>query len=77
MSKCQNGEWSGVPCSFTGSDEDMVTVEFMPAWLRASHEAAGNWGAYPCNGAQRIRVCPTCAEEMLEYDPDWCRMIER
>lgn len=28
--------------------------EVMPAHLVASHEAAGNWGCYPCNGAMRL-----------------------
>lgn len=32
---------------------DPVVVETMPEWLRASHEAAGNTGRYPGNGAVR------------------------
>ena len=37
--------------------------------LRASHEAAGNWGVYPYNGAERLRCCPACAE-MLQAEQD-------
>lgn len=33
---------------------DLVLVERMPEHLRASHEAAGNWGQYPLNGAKRV-----------------------
>jgi hypothetical protein len=33
---------------------DHVLLEYMPAHLAASHEAAGNWGRYPDNGAVRI-----------------------
>ena len=72
-SACQCGEWSGVCCDGTfGADADAVTVEYMPEWLRASHEAAGNRGAYPANGAVRIRVTPECAELMTKTDGDWC-----
>lgn len=31
-----------------------ILVEVMPAHLRASHEAAGNPGSYPDNGAERM-----------------------
>lgn len=33
---------------------DPVIVERMPEHLRASHIAAGNWGSYPSNGAERV-----------------------
>ena len=33
---------------------DPVIVERMPEGLRASRRAAGNWGVYPHNGAERI-----------------------
>lgn len=31
-------------------------VETMPDYLRASHRAAGNWGTWPANGAERSIV---------------------
>lgn len=33
-----------------------VVVERMPDHLRGSHRAAGNWGRYPHNGAERVIV---------------------
>lgn len=35
------------------SYNDLVLVEHMPDCWRASHRAAGNWGSYPHNGAER------------------------
>lgn len=32
----------------------MALVEYIPAWRRGSHEAAGNVGIYPHNGARRV-----------------------
>jgi hypothetical protein len=43
----------------------------MPYHLRSSHQAAGNSGSYPTNGAERVRVEQSCAESILESDPDW------
>jgi hypothetical protein len=34
----------------------MVIVEVMPDHLVASHEAAGNWGIWPHNGADRFLI---------------------
>lgn len=48
----------------------MVTVETMPDWCRASHRAAGNWGVYPHNGAERSEVTEEEAAELIESDPD-------
>jgi len=73
---CESGEWSGDRCGYDGDADELVTVEFMPRWLRESHDAARNRGAYPHNGSQRVRVCPECAEDMIEADGEWCRIIE-
>lgn len=51
-------------------DEGMVTVEYMPAHLRASHRAAGDWGVYPLNGAERVRMSLEDAEEAVAADED-------
>lgn len=72
---CDCGEWSGEQCAWSGPRSETVVVEFMPAFLRASHEAAGNRGLYPANGAQRIRVARACAERMIEVDGDWCAQV--
>lgn len=72
---CECGDWSGDPCQWTGPRSETVRVEWMPEHLRASHEAAGNRGAYPHNGAVRSRVKISCAERMIEHDGEWCEVI--
>jgi len=57
-----------------------VTVEFMPEWLQASHEAAGydsiEWcGRYPANGAERVEVEANEADELLEQYGPWARVV--
>jgi hypothetical protein len=51
--------------------EDAVIVERMPEYLRDSHRAAHNWGSYPHNGAERVIMSRSEAEENVlgdEYD---------
>ncbi len=67
VASCESGAATGEPCSWDGEADDLVTIEWMPEHLRASHEAAGNWGSYPANGAKRLRCCPACAE-MLQAE---------
>lgn len=50
--------------------DELVTIETMPDYLRASHRAARNWGVYPHNGAVRERVSREEAEEIVASDPD-------
>jgi len=69
--QCQCGQWSGEPCSYVGPEGDMLTVEFMPEHLRATHAAAGGIGAWPANGAIRLRVERECAARMRDLDGDW------
>lgn len=49
---------------------DPVVLETMPDHLRASHRAAGNWGRYPLNGAERQIVEREEAEETVANDQD-------
>ena len=72
---CECGQVSGVRCEWTGAEADTVLVEWMPAYLRESHEAAGNRGVYPHNGATRLRVQDSCAEWILESEGDWAHVI--
>ena len=72
---CQCGQWSGEPCQWSGSKNETVVVEFMPEHLRASHEAAGNSGSYPGNGAVRVRVEASCAALMAKTDGQWCAVV--
>lgn len=67
IAACESGEATGEPCAWDGEADDLVVVEWMPEHLRSSHEAAGNWGVYPYNGAERLRCCPACAE-MLQAE---------
>lgn len=47
-----------------------VEIETMPDWLRESHRAAGGFGRYPANGAERRIVHPDEAEAIVEADGD-------
>lgn len=47
---------------------DPVVVERMPDHLRGSHRAAGNWGDYPRNGAERV-IVERAATDLWCYDP--------
>lgn len=47
-----------------------VVVETMPDHHRSSHRAAGNWGVYPRNGAERTIVDENEAQYIIEEDPD-------
>jgi hypothetical protein len=49
---------------------DSVIVETMPEHHRAAHRAAGNWGAYPHNGATRQIMRREAAEELVADDSD-------
>lgn len=73
--RCACGEWSGEACSWSGPRSETVRVEYMPEQHRTSHDAAGNRGAYPANGASRIRVSSACAAQMLEHDADWASIV--
>jgi len=46
---------------------DPVVYERMPDYLRGLHRAARNWGVYPHNGAERVIIERTDAEDD-EYD---------
>jgi len=53
-----------------GYPSPLAIVETMPDHLRASHRAAGNWGVYPLNGAERSIRFREEAIEIVENDPD-------
>lgn len=72
---CECGTATGEACAWTGTRSETVLVEWMPEYLRASHEAAGNSGRYPGNGAQRIRVAAGCAEGILRDNTGWAEII--
>ena len=74
--ECQCGKVYGIACFGTGSPNEMVVVEWMPFYLRASHEAAMNRGVYPHNGAERLVVHEDCADFLVEEDGDWTEIIE-
>ncbi len=49
---------------------DLVCLETMPEQHRSSHRAAGNWGQYPRNGAERRWVASSEADEIVAADED-------
>lgn len=49
---------------------DLVVLETMPEWCRGVHRAAGNWGQYPHNGAERRVATRKEAEEIVGADKD-------
>jgi hypothetical protein len=59
------------PC---GEPEAPVNVEYMPIYRRGSHEAAGNRGRWPQNGARRLKLNEECAEALV--DGDWTVRVE-
>lgn len=73
--RCECGEWCGEACEWSGPKSETVVVEYMPEEHRSSHDAAGNRGTYPANGARRIRVERSCAARMIEHDGDWAEVV--
>ena len=74
--RCGCGEWMGEPCQWIGSADETVIVEYMPEYHRASHIAAGNSGAYPANGAVRVRVERSCADRLIAHDgQEWAEIV--
>lgn len=57
--------------------DDLVVVETMPDHLRDAHRAAGNWGTYPHNGAERCVVTRDEAEAAVSIDTDGYTWIVR
>src|SRR5690606_23798621 len=74
--RCECGDYTGERCIWIGSPKDTVIVEYMPVYLRATHKAARNVGVYPHNGAVRIRCERSCAESIVEHDPEWAWIVE-
>ena len=75
VARCQCGTWSGERCEHVGPPADLVTVEWMPEDLRASHAAAGNSGTYPHNGAVRLRVSSECADAITDDAGEWATRL--
>lgn len=74
--QCECGQITGVACEWNGPINEMAVVEWMPECIRASHVAAGNRGSYPHNGAWRLTVESSCAERIVESDPEWSTIIK-
>lgn len=72
---CGCGEWMGDACPWKGPKSETVVVEYMPECFRASHQAAGNSGSYPHNGAILVRVAKSCAKEIVEAEPEWASIV--
>lgn len=74
--RCECGQATGVRCDGFASSSDAVTVEWMPESLRASHTSGGNRGRYPHNGSLRLTCCRSCADGLVESDPDWTAIVD-
>jgi hypothetical protein len=73
--RCECGRCTSERCEWTGETVDTVLVEWMPVHLRARHVEALNHGAYPHNGAERLRLSPDCADRLIEADGDWAQNL--
>jgi hypothetical protein len=65
--QCECGEITGERCQWSGPASETVVLEYMPPEFRASHSAARNSGTYPHNGAIRVIVAASCADELLDF----------
>lgn len=74
--QCECGQITGVVCEWHGPINEMTVVEWMPDHLRSSHMAADNRGNYPHNGAWRLTVESSCADWIVESDPEWSKIIK-
>lgn len=61
-------------CAWHGPRSQTVVVEWMPREHRESHEAAGNAGTYPHNGAVRLRCERSCAARLVADSPGWAEV---
>lgn len=74
--QCECGRVMGEQCAWQGPRSQTVLVEWMPEQYRGSHTAAGNRGVFPANGAERLRLERSCAERLVEADPEWTEIME-
>ncbi len=72
---CECGEATREPCGWKGPRADIVTLEWMPPHLRASHVEGRNGGAYPHNGARRLQVASACAQYLIDAAPEWASIV--
>lgn len=72
---CQCGEATEVRCAYDGRGDGWRVIIWMPVYLRASHEAAGNRGVWPYNGALLLSVSPDCADALVETDGEWTEVL--
>ena len=73
--QCECGAATGERCQWSGPAAETVVVEWMPEYLRESHAAAGNAGAYPANGSLRLRVERECAARLVAGDEEWASVV--
>jgi hypothetical protein len=75
--RCGCGELlGGRGCGWTGPAAEAVVLEYMPRSLRSSHDAAGNAGLWPHNGAERAMVERGCAECIVDAEDGWASIVE-
>lgn len=74
--RCQCGEVTGTQCERFCRRSEMLVIEWMPYQHRASHEAAGNRGEYPANGALRLLCAADCAALLVENEEGWAHPVK-
>lgn len=72
---CQCARATGHFCQAAVDPANVVIVERMPVWLRASHTAAGNSGTWPHNGAERLACTDDCASLLVDGDEEWTSRV--
>ena len=75
--RCESGAWSGEGDHCTVHRDAAVRAWYVPDWLRDTARTLLSWDAdgppvrYSMEMAERITVCPYCAGQLAEHDPDW------
>lgn len=75
--RCESGAWSGEGEHHTVLRDAAVLMWYVPDHLRDTARTLLPWDAagapirYSLGMAECIEVCPACAEQMCEHDPDW------
>jgi len=80
MTECECREWARdqPPAGLIACEVRAIAyvmVEYVPRHLRPFLSLEGGRGAYPANGAMRIRVTTACARVILEAEPEWTRLV--
>lgn len=74
--ECECGTIYGESCGCSVATSETVQVEWMPEQHRSSHEAAGNSGVYPHNGAVRLTLARSHVKAVLKDEGKWAHEVK-